>query len=65
MRDSDSNFNKPIYENSGTHSDEKSFICLSVVSQKVCNFLTGGGESLPPDLSTTCTTVAPTYEANG
>jgi len=65
VTDSDSNLKKKaVYENSGTNSGEKKFICLSVVSQKVFNFLTGGGESVPRGLSTTCTTIAPTYESN-
>jgi hypothetical protein len=53
-----------MYESSGTHSDEKSFICLFDVSQEVCNFVTGGGESVLRDLSTTSTTIVPIYKAN-
>jgi hypothetical protein len=56
---------KAIYKKSGTHSDERfNWFVFLLFQQKVCNFLTRGGESVPRDLSTTCATVAPTYEAN-
>jgi len=44
----------------------KSFIDLSLCcgTESLQSFLTGGGESVPRDLFTTCTTIAPTCEAN-